>query len=131
MLKHSDRLAQLHRLLESARYDAFLISHPANLSYYTGYSGDSAYLLISAKRIRFFTDGRYTTQAAGEIPGEIDLIRINSIADLCRHLRSENLIKKLGVDETKMNLGDWLKLREQLDGREPGPAATLINRPRL
>ncbi|HDS15615.1 MAG TPA: aminopeptidase P family protein, partial [Proteobacteria bacterium] len=131
MPRHSDRLDQLHRLLESAHYDAFLISHPANLSYYTGYSGDSAYLLIGAKRSCFFTDGRYTTQAADEIPGEIDLIRINSVADLCRHLRSENLIRKLGVDETKMNLGDWLKLREHLDGREPEPAAALINLPRL
>ena len=94
---HLQRLGKLRNLFDEAKCDAFLINHSANLNYYTGYSGDSAYLLVTPGQARFFTDGRYTTQAASEIPDSFELIRITSLNDLCRHLKENPKIKKLLV----------------------------------
>ena len=124
------RVEKLRNLLDEARCDAFLINHPANLNYYTGYSGDSAYLLLSADHNIFFTDGRYTTQAAAEIPSSFELIRITSLNDLCQHIKESPEIKKLGIDEGKLNAGTWLKLRQNLNGKEPVAAASILSRPR-
>ena len=127
---HQQRLEKLRNLLDEAKCDAFLINHPANLNYYTGYTGDSAYLLLTAGHDCFFTDGRYTTQAAAEIPGSLELIRITSLNDLCQHLKENLGIKKLGIDEGKLTAGTWLKLRQSLNGKEPVAAASILSRPR-
>ncbi|MBN2809730.1 MAG: aminopeptidase P family protein [Deltaproteobacteria bacterium] len=113
------RLENLRRLLDKVKCDAFLINHPANLSYYTGYSGDSAYLLLSPDRSCFFTDGRYTTQAASEIPESVELIEITSFNSLCQHLNTFHDINRVGVDERKLSAESWLKLSQLLKGGEP------------
>ena len=130
MKTHSQRIEKLRNLLDEAKCDAFLINHPANLNYYTGYSGDSAYFLLSADHNRFFTDGRYTTQAADEIPGSLELIRINSLNDLCQQIKENPKIKKLGIDEGNLSAGTWLKLRQSLNRKEPVAAASILSRPR-
>ena len=128
---HLQRLEKLRNLLDEAKCDAFFINHPANLNYYTGYSGDSAYLLVTTGQARFFTDGRYTTQAAAEIPDSFELIRITSLNDLCQHLKENPKIKKLGIDEGKLCAGTWLKLRQSLSsGKEPVAVASILSRPR-
>ncbi len=129
--KHPQRIEKLRNLLNEAQCDAFLINHPANLNYYTGYSGDSAYLLLSAAHNIFFTDGRYTTQAAAEIPSSFDLIRITSLSDLCQYIKVNFEIKTLGIDESKLNAGTWIKLRQNLSGKEPVAAASTLSRPRM
>ena len=127
---HLQRIEKLRNLLDEAKCDAFLINHPANLNYYTGYSGDSAYLLLTCNQGKFFTDGRYTTQAAAEIPGSLELIRITSLNDLCRHIKENPKIKKLGLDEGKISAETWLKLRRSLNRKEPIAVASILTRPR-
>ena len=130
MKKHLQRLEKLRNLLDETECDAFLINHPANLNYYTGYSGDSAYFLLTAEHGSFFTDGRYTTQATAEIPATLELIRIKSLDDLCRHINKNSKIIKLGIDEVNLSAGTWLKLRQSLGGKEPVAVASLLSRPR-
>ncbi|MEA3332711.1 MAG: Xaa-Pro peptidase family protein [Pseudomonadota bacterium] len=130
MNKHLQRLEKLRNLLDEVKCDAFLINHPANLNYYTGYSGDSAYLLLTADHGSFFTDGRYTTQATAEIPAALELIRIRSLDDLCRHINKNSKIMKLGIDEINLSAGTWLKLRRSLGGKEPVATASTLSRPR-
>ncbi len=131
MSPHLQRLEKLRLLLSAAECDAFLINHPANLNYYTGYSGDSAYLLISAEKNQFFTDGRYTTQALAEIPGTIDLIQITKFQDLCHHIRDDRSIKQLGIDENQLSAGSWFKLEEEIAPGKLKAAAAHLSRPRL
>jgi Xaa-Pro aminopeptidase len=101
-INHLDRLKKLCWLLPEAECDAFLINHPANLNYFTGYSGDSAYLLVTPEKSTFFTDGRYTTQATSEIPNQLDLIRITSFQDVCLNIKQNPEVKHLGVDENQL-----------------------------
>lgn len=127
---HLQRIEKLRNLLNEAKCDAFLINHPANLNYYTGYSGDSAYFLLSSDQSRFFTDGRYTTQAADEIPAPLELIRINSLNNLCQQIKENPKIKKLGIDESHLNTETWLKLRRSLNRKEPVAVASILSGPR-
>ena len=67
-----DRLA---RLLSEEGVDAFLISNPVNVTYLTGFTGDSTYLIFSKQKTLLVSDGRFTVQIAEECPGLEAFIR--------------------------------------------------------
>src|SRR5262249_1089560 len=70
--------ARRERLLEQLRregLDAALISHPINVSYLTGFTGDATCLLVSSARTVAVSDGRFTDQLAEECPGLEAVIR--------------------------------------------------------
>jgi Xaa-Pro aminopeptidase len=46
--------------------DGFLVTNPVNVSYLTGFSGDSSYLLVSPRRTVLVSDGRYVEQLQQE-----------------------------------------------------------------
>src|SRR5262249_29677201 len=66
-----ERLAALF----GADLDALAISNPVNVTYLTGFSGDSSWLIVLPKRALLVSDGRYTVQIADECPGLETVIR--------------------------------------------------------
>jgi Xaa-Pro aminopeptidase len=58
-----------------AELDALAISNPVNVTYLTGFSGDSSWLILSPQRAILVSDGRYTVQIAEECPGLETVIR--------------------------------------------------------
>lgn len=65
----AERQERLRRRLEAEGLDALLISNLTNLRYLTGFSGTNGYLLVTPTAARFYTDGRYATQAAQMVRG--------------------------------------------------------------
>src|SRR5713226_5520948 len=63
------RREQLAHALPDERLDAYLISSPVNVSYLTGFSGDSSYLVVGRDRCLLVSDARFTEQLAEECPG--------------------------------------------------------------
>src|SRR5439155_16862846 len=63
------RRRQLARRLAPTGLDALLVSHPVNVTYLTGISGEVSYLIVGRKRTLMVSDGRFTTQLAEECPG--------------------------------------------------------------
>src|SRR5260370_35821747 len=63
------RRESLTRLLGSEAVDAFLITNPINVSYLTGFSGDSSYLIVTQTRAILVSDARYAEQIGEECPG--------------------------------------------------------------
>ena len=55
-------------------YDALLVTKPENVTYLTGFSGDSSHLIISTKGCKLITDGRYTEQANQECGEEVEIL---------------------------------------------------------
>ena len=49
--------------------EALLVTSETNVTYLTGFSGDSSYLLIGKGQTVLISDGRYTTQLEEECPG--------------------------------------------------------------
>lgn len=65
----AERQNRLRSRLEAEGLDALLISNLINLRYLTGFSGTNGYLLVTADATRFYTDGRYATQATQMVKG--------------------------------------------------------------
>ena len=65
-LQFSNRLRRLRAELRRAGASALLVSHPPNIFYLTGFTGDNAMLLVRSGRPILFTDPRFDTQAGEE-----------------------------------------------------------------
>lgn len=62
----ANRLANLNDKLQAEEVDALLITKAANVTYFSGFRGDSSALLVGKNFRRLVTDGRYTEQAVNE-----------------------------------------------------------------
>jgi Xaa-Pro aminopeptidase len=69
MDQHGLRRDRALRNLRDEGLAALLVSSPVNVTYLTGFTGDSSYLLLSPDRTLLVSDGRFTTQLAEECPG--------------------------------------------------------------
>ena len=67
-MDHDSRRQRLLPFLAQENLDALLITHPVNVSYLTGFSGDSSYLILTKSKTILVSDGRFTTQLAEECP---------------------------------------------------------------
>lgn len=63
------RLDRVRQRLAAERVDAILVTNLTNIRYLTGFTGTNAYLLITDKASRFFSDGRYSVQAQRQVTG--------------------------------------------------------------
>jgi len=67
------RQTELLRRLRKARLNGLLVSHLPNVQYLCGFTGTAGALLVESAagggRLTFFTDGRYTQQAAEQVQG--------------------------------------------------------------
>jgi Xaa-Pro aminopeptidase len=116
----ADRRQRLVALLGPDGADAFLISDPINVTYLTGFSGDSSFLIQTRKRAILVSDGRFTTQIAEECPGLETVIR--TLSQTTSQAVSET-ITKLGPKSVEfeagyMTVGDlerYQKLTETVD----------------
>lgn len=89
----------LHRI-RAAEAEALLVSNPTNVTYLTGFSGDSSYLLIGPSVQILISDGRYTTQIAEECPGLEASIRTQkqTILDAAAEAIQRSKLRKLLIE---------------------------------
>ena len=65
------RIAAVQRELRSLDIPAVLITNLSDVRYLSGFTGSTAYMLIDLEKAVFFTDGRYSIQAAEEVSEHI------------------------------------------------------------
>lgn len=65
------RVKRLRDFMAEKGVEAAIISKPANLRYFSGFTGDDSLLLVTAERELLLTDFRYVEQAAQETAFEI------------------------------------------------------------
>jgi Xaa-Pro aminopeptidase len=86
------RAEKLRRILISEKIDAILVTNLSNVRYLTGFTGSSAFAVISHSGSFFFTDFRYIEQCGYEVKGfEIGLERVDRLTVI------DSLLRKLGV----------------------------------
>ncbi len=128
-----DRVTSLARELGTRHVNRLLVSDPINVRYLCSYTGTNGLLLISADdRLahRFFTDFRYLTQAAQQVPAPIereiapDLYQ--ALADALEE-QSGGEERRLGFDDAALSVKQYTRLRELLeDSWELVPCAGLV-----
>lgn len=65
------RIAAVQKELRSLDIPAVLITNLSDVRYLSGFTGTTAYMLIDLEKAVFFTDGRYSIQAAEEVSENI------------------------------------------------------------
>lgn len=114
---HENRRDRLRRALRKTGADALLVTDFTNVTYLTGFTGDSSYLLLGTDVQIVLSDPRYTTQLGEECPG-LDLhIRrpgTNMIRAIAKVLKLGK-VRRLGIEADSMSVA----LRDRIAAERP------------
>jgi Xaa-Pro aminopeptidase len=105
----------VQRSLAGEGLDALLITHPVNVTYLTGFSGDSSYLILTANKAVLVSDGRFVTQLAEECPGLETFIRppAQPVAEAAAEVLGKLAIRSLGFESAHLTVAELEKLQER------------------
>ena len=107
--------------------EAVFISSYPNIFYYSGFTSEDAYLLISHSGKYIITDSRYTIQAREQAKG----FEVIDIANGFEKIFSRIDEKYIGFEESYMSVGENKRIRAKLkDGQDFVEMQNLINKPR-
>ena len=132
----SDRFAlRRQKLLHEIRQrdvESLLITNETNVTYLTGFSGDSSYLLFGENQTLLISDSRYTTQIDEECPG-LDHIRPHTLTmhEAVGKVIKKSKIKKLGFEPGSVTVETFELWKEQLKTADFVPCAGLIENLRM
>jgi Xaa-Pro aminopeptidase len=125
MSHHQTRRDNLRRCLADEGLDALLVSHGANVTYLTGFTGDSTALLVFRDRDLLVSDPRYVGQIADECPGLATHIRhpTQRLLEVVGALPGQHGCRAVGVESAGLTLADAEMLRgaaAEVDWRPAG-----------
>ena len=117
------RQENLLRLIREAEVDALLVTSVVNVSYLTGFSGDSSFLLIGPSVRVLISDSRYQTQIAEECPGLEADIRTQKTKqeDQVKEVIGRARLSKLAIESHVMSADDFAKLTDAVKPLEIKP----------
>jgi Xaa-Pro aminopeptidase len=109
MDRHHSRREKLRSSLRSHELDAFLVAAPTNVSYLSGFSGDSSVLILGRERDLIVSDGRFTTQLAEECPGLEAHIRLpgQETNAAIAHLLGTLGYRGVGLEATTWSIAEY------------------------
>ena len=73
--RNADRRELIRAIMAKEDVEALLVASETNVSYLTGFSGDSTFLILTAERSLVVSDGRYDEQLRRECPDVEAMIR--------------------------------------------------------
>jgi Xaa-Pro aminopeptidase len=115
MTVHARRRTDLARAVQAAGIDGFLVAKPCNVSYLTGFSGDSSFCLVTPQRTLLVSDERFRVQIEAECPGLDAHIRghnrntYQAVGDVVTKLG----LKSVGVEASGVTLEAYEKLKSE------------------
>ncbi len=109
----ADRRQRLTRSLADG-VDGFLVSNPLNVSYLTGFSGESSHLILTRHRCVLVSDARFSEQIEQECPNVEAVIR--PVAQTLQGAVAET-VEKLGLravefDAHHLTVAEWETLHD-------------------
>lgn len=120
---------KVQEILQKLELDAVLISNGNNMYYVSGFSGETGYVYISAKRHAVITDFRYTIQAEMEAEGyEVITIGGGGYEEAINDILREEQVKRLGFEAEDMLYATYHKLNKKLIMDELVPVGDEITR---
>jgi Xaa-Pro aminopeptidase len=132
---HLTRRASLRALVRDAGLDALLVTDLLNIRYLTGFTGSNAALLVHGadeRRTAFCTDGRYTTQAAAEVPDLERVVERECAAVLLKRAGDQGAdYRRTGFESQHVTVEQYESLAAATGGIDFVRAAGLVERLRL
>lgn len=116
--RHQSRRSRLISAIKKAQLDLLIVSHPPNVTYLTGFTGDATHLLIGPKKTVLVSDSRFETQIADECPGLAAEIRTakTTTADFLADILKKSGLSRIGFESAYTTVGTFDDLKEKLAG---------------
>lgn len=120
MPRFESRRTKLRSRLRKTGAEALLVTNFTNVTYLTGFTGDSSYLLLMRKGETLLTDRRYTTQLEEECPDlELEVRGPKlSMPKLLARVLGRAKLSSLAIENGSMTVGLYRQLESTLPGVE-------------
>jgi len=114
------RIDRLVETLARLGLSGAIITDIKNVRYFSGFTGSDAALVVCENGGTFLTDGRYTTQAEGEVsafPVKEYRNKVEGIADAVKALK----IRRVGIESRVLSYFLFTAVKSRLPGRSVVP----------
>src|SRR3954447_3703377 len=108
------RQAAVRDQLAKLRVDVLLVTHLPNVRYLCGFTGSAGVLALHAGRPVFFTDGRYTEQAHGEVQNARIVIAKSGALTAAAGWASKRGLRAIGLEANHTTLATRAALKRSL-----------------
>jgi len=131
--RHAARRRRLVSRLKREHVEALLVTGETNVTYLTGFSGDSSYLLLGSSVSVLISDTRYTVQITEECPGLDVTIRDarQPMPQAVARIIGKARLTRLAVEGDATSVSDWNRLAEQVKPLELSPLSGLVEELRM
>ncbi|HDD53261.1 MAG TPA: hypothetical protein ENF32_04250, partial [Thermosulfidibacter takaii] len=109
-------LEGIREKLSREKVGAFLVSKLVNVRYLSGFTGSSAFILISSQDLFFVTDPRYGEQAFSQVTPSFDLVVLKPGERLSLFIKGKGW-SSVAVEDA-LTLAQYNSLKEGLEGME-------------
>ena len=130
------RIEKVRAKMDEQGLDGLLVSNPYNRRYLSGFTGEDAppldtagFLLIGRNDICLITDGRYTIQAAGELPAELGVqvaLRSGRLVPTVAEQIAKRNLKRLGFETAHLLHQWWRGIDKSLPDTDLIPTLKLV-----
>lgn len=102
----AERQEKLRSRLESEELDGLLVTNLTNVRYLTGFAGSNGYVVLTPDATRFYTDGRYATQASQMVrEAEISIAATHgALVEKLNALRGDLQLLRVGYEGTHVTV---------------------------
>ncbi len=110
--------------------DAVLITNPVNVTYLTGFAGDSSNLIVGVNKTLLVSDGRFAGQIAEECPGLETYIRGPALTLANATIAQLDLLgsRKIGCESGHLTVADFQTFTDGLKTVEWTPAEDRVEK---
>lgn len=98
-----NRIDNFRKKIEQASKIPYLISDLSDIFYLSGFTGSTAYIIVTDKKNLFVTDGRYEEQCKEELKGDWDVEIVTSYSEYFKYI-SERFQKLFVTDKLPLNI---------------------------
>lgn len=128
MVDFVGRRERLWQAVAAEKLDAMLVTNPVSVTYLTGFSGDSSYLLLTAGRAMLLSDGRFTVQIAEECPGLEARIRppTQTMPELAGAALQQLGVRAVGYESADLTVAEYQSLSDKAKTVSWAPGAERV-----
>lgn len=116
MTRFTKRRARLVKLIKQAGADSLLVTNETNVTYLTGFTGDSSYLLVTARESLMISDFRYITQLEEECPDVPTHIRPTSklLRDATVEVLATAKVARLAIEGDSLRVSEYAYIADKV-----------------
>src|SRR5262245_10118783 len=133
MQHHAQRREKLTALLAEEGIDALLIGNPVNVTWLTGFTGDSSMVVLTRNRSLLISDPRYVGQIAEECKDVETHLRppVRKLHEEAGTVLASLSCRSVGCESASLTLAEAEALKQAAPSADWAPAADRVERLRM